>query len=133
MDKFEEWEKGNQATSATVMTTAGGNAAAPTVDASGTTPKFQTYENRDANAGGGDVDRSGPYAPEQVPLTHPDEELRVKDFTAHDLNTSDLPNDSAIRATSSGSGEPNVRAATTDSTRIPSSNDDDSRTGGNVR
>ncbi len=37
------------------------------------------------------------------------------------------------RAASSGSGEPNVRASTTDSTRIPSKNHDDSTAGGNVR
>lgn len=37
------------------------------------------------------------------------------------------------RAASSGSGEPNVRASTTDSTRVPSSNADDSTAGGNVR
>lgn len=37
------------------------------------------------------------------------------------------------RAASSGSGEPNVRASTTDSTRIPSKNHDDTTAGGNVR
>ena len=37
------------------------------------------------------------------------------------------------RATSSGSGEPSARAATTDSTRVPSSNRNDTDTGGNVR
>ncbi|MFC5271232.1 YkvA family protein [Adhaeribacter terreus] len=37
------------------------------------------------------------------------------------------------RAAASGSGEPNVRASTTDSTRIPSKNHDDSTAGGNVR
>ena len=37
------------------------------------------------------------------------------------------------RAASSGSGEPNVRASTTDSTRIPSKGHDDSTAGGNVR
>jgi uncharacterized membrane protein YkvA (DUF1232 family) len=40
---------------------------------------------------------------------------------------------STKRAASSGSGEPNVRASTTDSTRIPSKNHDDSTAGGNVR
>lgn len=37
------------------------------------------------------------------------------------------------RAASSGSGEPNVRASTTDSTRIPSKGHDDATAGGNVR
>ena len=97
-----------------------------TLDSSVNSPKYQAYENRDVN-------RDGPYAPEQVPLTSPDETLRVKDFTAHDLDTSKTPNDSSIRAASSGSGEPNVRAATTDGTRIPSSNADDSKAGGNIR
>jgi uncharacterized membrane protein YkvA (DUF1232 family) len=37
------------------------------------------------------------------------------------------------RAASSGSGEPNERASTSDSTRVPSKNHDDTTAGGNVR
>ncbi|WP_034256809.1 YkvA family protein [Adhaeribacter aquaticus] len=147
LDKFAEWEKGNQATqaaepggvglAATPITTnkADNEATAkPTTsgasDPAATTPKYEAYENRDPNM---PPTQPGTTPTRQVPLSKPDEKPVIKDFTAHDLDTSQTPNDSAIRAASSGSGEPNVRAATTDSTRIPSSNSSDARTGGNVR
>ncbi|MDB5263767.1 MAG: hypothetical protein JWQ14_3050 [Adhaeribacter sp.] len=108
MEKFVVWEKGNQAPQATDNSFAA--TAANTVP---TTPPDVSNDNNNIN--------------------DPANQLLVKDFTAHDLAPDQQPDDAAIRATSSGSGEPNVRAATTDSTRIPSSNADDSRTGGNVR
>ncbi|MGV3641218.1 MAG: YkvA family protein [Adhaeribacter sp.] len=105
MDKFNDWEKTARAqkTETTPATT--------TVDTAGQTPKYEEAANRDPN-----------QAPGQV-----------KDFPAHDLEVTLSPDESAIRAAASGSGEPNVRAATTDSTRIPSSNDDDMKAGGNIR
>jgi uncharacterized membrane protein YkvA (DUF1232 family) len=137
MDKFQEWERSNQSTTA-----ATGNAAAPgiptgltqtsgMVDPSPSTAKDPAYTNEDRNTP--EKNRPDLGGGHHVPLSKAGEEVIVKDFTAHDLDTSQDPNDSAIRATSSGSGEPNVRAATTDGTRIPNSNDGDARTGGNVR
>jgi uncharacterized membrane protein YkvA (DUF1232 family) len=114
MDKFVAWEKGNQAQQAANNSfgAAGANAAASAGTAS-TAPVDVSNDNNNNN--------------------NPANKVQVKDFTAHDLAPDQQPDDASIRATSSGSGEPNVRAATTDSTRIPSSNADDSRAGGNVR
>jgi hypothetical protein len=149
MDKFEEWERGNQAqTIKTAMLSSN-----QPVDNSATTPKYgspennYTYTSGDANtndtdhraysgsqATGNEINSTPQKKNEDGTLKNDTEKLGVKDFTAHDLPTeSNTPDDSAIRATSTGSGEPNVRSATTDSTRIPSSNDDDRRAGGNVR
>ncbi|MGV3587999.1 MAG: YkvA family protein [Adhaeribacter sp.] len=120
MEKFEAWEKGNQAqTTATATTTATNSNFAPSgVNAAA-----------GASAANAPVDVSN----DNNNRNDPANKTEVKGFAAHDLPTEELPDDAAIRATSSGSGEPNVRAATTDSTRIPSSNADDSRAGGNVR
>lgn len=107
MDKFNDWEKTARASKP--ETTPAGT----TVDTAGQTPKYEQAENRDPN---------------QAPAAS-----QVKDFPAHDLEVTLSPDESAIRAAASGSGEPNVRAATTDSTRIPSSNDDDMKAGGNIR
>jgi uncharacterized membrane protein YkvA (DUF1232 family) len=108
MDKFVLWEKGNQAQQAANQTfTAAAANTAPT------TPPDVSNDNNNTN--------------------DPANRVLVKDFTAHDLAPDQHPDDASVRASSSGSGEPNVRAATTDSTRIPSTNDDDSRAGGNVR
>jgi len=110
MDKFEAWEKGNQA--------------------KGAAANFSTAGTETGNI----VQKPVPTVANQNIVNDPQDQVLVKDFTAHDLNGSNMsPNDSSIRANSSGSGEPNVRAATTDSTRIPNSNNDDSRAGGNVR
>lgn len=156
MDKFEDWEKGNQAdTIATAMM--GGNQS---VDNSANTPKYSsaadatsaiktnastansnrsddTYQESQyrTSGGGQDVGQSSPQQRnEDGSLKNDEEKLRVKDFTAHDLPTeSNTPDDAAIKATSSGTGEPNVRAATTDSTRLPNSNNDDRKAGGNIR
>ncbi|MGV3502346.1 MAG: YkvA family protein [Adhaeribacter sp.] len=107
MDKFNEWEKTARAPKPETAT------AGVTTDKAGVTPKYEHRENRDPN---------------QAPAPG-----QVKDFPAHDLEVNLSPDESAIRAAASGSGEPNVRAATTDSTRIPSSNDDDLKAGGNIR
>lgn len=127
MDKFEEWEKGNQAqTIQNAMLTSN-----QPVDTSANTPKYGSF-----NDGSAAYDRnpSAQKRNEDGSLKNDEEKLVVKDFTAHDLPTeSNTPDDSAIRATSAGTGEPNVRAATTDSTRLPNSNDDDRKAGGNVR
>ena len=149
MDKFEEWERGNQAqTIKTAMLTSN-----QPVDTSATTPKYGSPENNytytsgagnttdndhraysGSQATGNEINAPAPKRNEDGTIKNDAEKLVVKDFTAHDLPTeSNTPDDSAIRATSSGSGEPNVRAATTDSTRIPSSDDAGSRSGGNVR
>lgn len=111
MDKFEAWEKGNQAQATPTAPAAGNSASAGSEAANPVAP----------------VANNNPAQPEPAPAG------TVKGFAAHDLPVEQQPDDAAIRATSSGSGEPNVRAATTDSTRIPSNNADDSRTGGNVR
>ncbi|QNF34106.1 DUF1232 domain-containing protein [Adhaeribacter swui] len=146
MDKFEEWERGNQVQT---VQNAVVSSSQP-VDTSNTTPKYGSPENNYAstpnahNATNQSVGSSQTINPENSTssqkrnedgtLKNDAEKLGVKEFTPHDLQTeSNTPDDSAIRATSSGAGEPNVRAATTDSTRIPSSNDADSRAGGNVR
>ncbi|RDC61710.1 YkvA family protein [Adhaeribacter pallidiroseus] len=134
MDKFEEWERGNQAqTIKTAMLSSN-----QPVDNSATTPKYGSPENNYTYTSGpsntNETNASSQKRNEDGTLKNDAEKLVVKDFTAHDLPTeSNTPDDSAIKATSTGSGEPNVRAATTDSTRIPSSNDADSRSGGNVR
>lgn len=106
MDKFNEWEKTARANQPEPQ------AAGTTVDTAAVTPKYDQAENRDPNQAASS---------------------EVKDFPAHDLEVTLSPDESAIRAAASGSGEPNVRAATTDSTRIPSSNDDDMKAGGNIR
>ena len=117
MEKFEEWERGNQAQAANNapsgynVAPSGVNAAAGASAANAPVDVSNDNNNRNDQAN----------------------KTEVKGFAAHDLPSEQLPDDAAIRATSSGSGEPNVRAATTDSTRIPSSNADDSRAGGNVR
>ncbi len=149
MDKFEEWERGNQAqTIKTAMLSSN-----QPVDNSATTPKYGSPENNytytsgasntndtdhraysGSQATGNEINASPQKRNEDGTIKNDADKLGVKDFAPHDLPTeSNTPDDSAIRATSTGSGEPNVRSATTDSTRIPSSNDDDRRTGGNVR
>lgn len=137
MDKFEEWEKDNQArTIETAMM--GGNQP---VDTSANTPKYSpndTYQESTYRTAGGnqltnkETNLASPQRNEDGTIKNNEDKLQIKDFTAHDVNTeSNTPDDSAIRV-SSGAGEPNVRTATTDSTRIPNSNDD-RKAGGNVR
>ncbi len=139
MDKFEQWEKNNQArTIETAML--GGNSP---VDTAAHTPKYtpnETYQNTAYSAAGSSPaaapqnSSSGQQRNEDGTLKNDESKLQIKDFSPHDLNTeSNTPDDSAIRVTASGTGDPNVRAVTTDSTRIPSSNDDDRKAGGNVR
>jgi len=150
MDKFEEWEKGNQAQT---IQNAMMSSNQP-VDTSANTPKYGSPTNNFAaphsdpasledtdhraysgsQATGNEISSSPQKRNEDGTLKNDEEKLIVKDFAPHDLPTeSNTPDDSAIKATSSGAGEPNVRAATTDSTRLPNSNDDDRRAGGNVR
>lgn len=158
MDKFEEWEGSNQANAIATAMMAGNQP----VDTSATTPKYSTSTDnvstqaRDAGSSsaattnqndtteyrnqagsqttGNDRNQSPQRRNEDGTLKNDEQKLQIKDFAAHDLPTeSNTPDDSAIRATSTGSGEPNVRTTTTDSTRIPSSNDDDRQAGGNVR
>ena len=119
MDKFTEWEKTTpkQSETAVAVTTPG-----TTIDTAPTTPKYDAYENQDPN-----------NSPRETQSAHATAPGQVKDFEAHDLEVTLSPNESAIRAAASGSGEPNVRAATTDGTRIPNSNDDDMKAGGNIR
>ena len=129
MDKFAEWEK--SAPQRANATPAGPGAPATpqsaTIDTAAITPKYEAYENQDPN--------NSPRETQSVhaPAGHAGKVGEVKDFAAHDLEVTLSPDESAIRAAASGSGEPNVRAATTDSTRIPSSNDDDMKAGGNIR
>lgn len=141
MDKFEEWEKGNQAQ--TIQNAMMSNNQP--VDTSANTPKYSSagYNSptdsdyraySGSQATGNEINSTAQRRNEDGTLKNDEEKLIVKDFTAHDLPTeSNTPDDSAIKATSAGIGEPNVRAATTDSTRLPNSNDDDRRAGGNVR
>ncbi len=147
MDKFEEWERGNQAQT---IKNAMMSSNQP-VDTSANTPKYGSPDDNSAStarrsndtdhraysgsqATGNEMNASAQKRNEDGTLKNDEEKLVVKDFTAHDLPTeSNTPDDSAIRATSAGIGEPNVRAATTDSTRLPNSNDDDRKAGGNVR
>lgn len=131
IEKFEDWERTRSAAQVTPTVATGLSQTSGMVDTSATTAKDPNYRNQDRNTA--EANRPDLGGEAQVPITKPGEEVLVKDFTAHDLDTSATPNDSAIRAASSGSGEPNVRAATTDGTRIPSSNNDDARAGGNVR
>ncbi|QMU26970.1 YkvA family protein [Adhaeribacter radiodurans] len=139
MDKFEEWEKGNQAQT---IQNAMMSSNQP-VDTSANTPKYSsTYDNSDTDnqtfsgsqATGAETNPSSQRRNEDGTLKNDQEKLGVKDFAPHDLPTeSNTPDDSAIKVTSAGIGEPNVRAATTDSTRLPNSNQDDRKLGGNVR
>ncbi|GEO05563.1 hypothetical protein AAE02nite_32270 [Adhaeribacter aerolatus] len=118
MEKFEVWERGNQNQAANSASMANNNSDPSEVNATaGTSAANAPVDVSNDNNNRNDMANK----------------TEVKGFAAHDLAPEQLPDDAAIRATSSGSGEPNVRAATTDSTRIPSSNSDDSRTGGNVR
>lgn len=139
MDKFEEWERGNQAhTIQNAMMSSN-----QPVDTSANSPKYSsTYDNTDTDnrsfsgsqATGAEINSSPQRRNEDGTLKNAEEKLAIKDFTAHDLPTeSNTPDDSAIKVTSAGIGEPNVRAATTDGTRLPNSNDDDRKAGGNVR
>lgn len=130
MDKFEEWERDNQArTIETAMM--GGNQP---VDTSANTPKYRSDDTYSMPGSSQDTAHPTQVRNEDGSLKNDESKRQVKDFTAHDLPTeSNTPDDAAIRATSSGTGEPNVRVATTDSTRLPNSNDDDRKAGGNVR
>ena len=148
MEKFEEWERSNQVSPAVVVATTGGNQP---VDISATTPKYTTPADYPAPGTPGNpstgttpqgsnqpASSNWNHSPQQRnedgTIKNDEQKLQEKDFTPHDLPTeSNTPDDSAIRATSTGSGEPNVRTATTDSTRIPSTNDNDRTAGGNVR
>lgn len=131
MDKFGNWEKSRrQPATASQSPASQGGPVMPqssTIDTAATTPKYEAYENQDPN--------NSPRETHSIhgPSAHAGAAGQVKEFIAHDLPVSPTPNESAIRARSSGSGEPNVRVATTDSTRIPSSNDDDRKAGGNIR
>jgi uncharacterized membrane protein YkvA (DUF1232 family) len=139
MDKFEHWEKNNQARA---METAMMSSNQP-VDTAANTPKYRPDDSYQSptypTAGSSQVankenNPSGQQRNEDGTLKNDQSKLQVKDFTPHDLNTeSNTPDDSAIRVTTSGAGDPNVRAITTDSTRIPNSNDNDRVAGGNVR
>jgi uncharacterized membrane protein YkvA (DUF1232 family) len=126
MDKFNEWEKTAPKQTETAMAAPAAPHSA-TVDTAAITPKYEASENQDPN--------NSPRETQSVqgPSNRSEAGSQVKDFPAHDLPVDLSPNESAIRAAGSGSGEPNVRAATTDSTRIPSSNDDDVKAGGNRR
>jgi uncharacterized membrane protein YkvA (DUF1232 family) len=66
---------------------------------------------------------------------HPEPKAEVKHIAAKKNPVEEHPAEehTTKRAASSGSGEPNVRASTTDSTRTSSKNHDDSTAGGNVR
>jgi uncharacterized membrane protein YkvA (DUF1232 family) len=126
MDKFNDWEKSAAQRPATALA----GPATPqstTVDTAAITPKYEASENQDPN--------NSPRETHSVhgPINRAEAGSQAKDFPAHDLEAGLSPNESAIRAAASGSGEPNVRAATTDSTRIPSSNEDDMKAGGNRR
>jgi uncharacterized membrane protein YkvA (DUF1232 family) len=126
MDKFSEWEK----TAPQRAEAAPGAPATPqsaTIDTAAITPKYEAYENQDPNNSPRETQSA------HAPAGHAGVGSEVKDFAAHDLEVTLSPDESAIRAAASGSGEPNVRAATTDSTRIPSTNDDDMKAGGNIR
>jgi uncharacterized membrane protein YkvA (DUF1232 family) len=128
MDKFADWEKrAPQPAPATAAAEGGVPPQSDTIDPAPGSPKYNTYENTDPNNASPETQRA------QAPGVAPGAGSEVKDFTAHDLEVTLSPDESAIRAAASGSGEPNVRAATTDSTRIPSSNDDDLKAGGNIR
>ncbi len=132
MDRFEEWERGSHL--ATEADAAASKVAAPQPTISQPPSAFSGTSAAAPATGEGsatEANRPDLRSTNQVPLTKPGEELLVKDFTAHDAPIS--PNDSSIRANSSGSGEPSVRAATTDSTRMPNSNADDMHAGGNIR
>lgn len=120
MNKFGEWEASGSVShniSQKQLATGGPDAGAKTKSAK-TTGTTKTTESPAASA-----KESKTSEPEvkHIPAKknpveeHPTEEHATK------------------RAASSGSGEPNVRASTTDSTRIPSKNHDDSTAGGNVR
>jgi uncharacterized membrane protein YkvA (DUF1232 family) len=126
MDKFTAWEKTVVKPAATAMAGPATPQSA-TVDTAPISPKYAGSENQDPN--------NSPQETHSVhgPSNRTEAGSQVKDFVAHDLEASLSPNESAIRAAASGSGEPNVRAATTDSTRIPSTNDDDAKAGGNRR
>jgi len=102
MDKFTEWEKGNHAAMA-------GSAA---------TNQYTTPTPPDIN--------------NITPVTNPTDEVLVKDFTAHDLNTASNSNDERTRAASTGAGQSNVQPPTTDSSRMPNSYSDSGDSGGNV-
>lgn len=126
MDKFSEWEKTAQQRQAAAQ--AGPiMPQSPTVDTAGITPKYEAYENQDPNQSARETQSL------HGPVNRAEAGSLAKDFQAHDLEVQLGPDERAIRAASSGSGEPNVRAATTDSTRIPSSNSDDRKAGGNIR
>lgn len=131
MDRFAEWERGShlatEADAAASKIPVPQNTISQPPSAYKESATTGTFTSVDATS----TSTNQPGNTAQVPLTKPGEELLVKDFTAHDAPVS--PNDSAIRASSSGSGEPSVRAATTDSTRMPNSNTDDMHAGGNIR
>jgi len=98
MDKFTEWERGNHA----AMAGAAGAAA-----------------NQYTTA-------TAPDLTNQTPLTNPDNEVLVKDFSAHDLNTPS--NSSGSGAAGSGAGAPNPTAGS----RMHKSPGTDGDMGGNV-
>jgi len=102
MDKFTEWERGNHAAMA-------GSAA---------TNQYTTTTTPDIN--------------NITPVTNPSNEVVVKDFTAHDLNTPSNSNDERTRAATSGTGQSNVQPPITDNSRMPNSYSDNGDSGGNV-
>jgi hypothetical protein len=129
MDKFYEWEKAAPQRQAAAQAAQAGPIVpnSPTIDTAAISPKYETYENQDPNRSADETHSV------HGPVNRAEAGSKAKDFVAHDLEVELSPDEQAIRAASSGSGEPNVRAATTDSTRIPSSNDDDMKAGGNIR
>jgi uncharacterized membrane protein YkvA (DUF1232 family) len=126
MDKFTEWEK--TAPQRQAATSAGPPVPqSATIDTAAITPKYEASENQDPNQSAAETHSA------HGPVNRAEAGSQAKDFAAHDLEVDLGPNEKAVRAASSGSGEPNVRVATTDSTRIPSSNADDRKAGGNIR
>ena len=114
MDKFTEWERGNHAAMAGANN---GNA---------TTSAYTQTGAAFTGATGATV----PDVSTQVPSATPQDELLVKDFTAHDLNTA--AHDDPTRGATSGAGQTNAQPPITDSTRMPNSYGDNKDSGGNV-
>ncbi|KAA9325021.1 YkvA family protein [Adhaeribacter soli] len=121
MNRFAEWEAAgsvSQNISRNALATGGPDAKGHSIEAKNTSAKKHTGG---AAASGKESQTPEPHEVKHIPAKknpieeHPTEEHATK------------------RAASSGSGEPNVRASTTDSTRIPSKNHDDYTAGGNVR
>lgn len=126
MDKFVEWEQGNQAY-------AGGNGRSPeNTDKSFVTPKYEKTEPEGLHAAGkvsatGATDK-GPSSKSRTKSgtaeKAADSRTPVVDDDSHEPPTGAAPN---------GAGEPDVRANTTDSSRQSNRGHDDTTSGGNIR